>query len=215
MIVSSERNNLYTSKGGILFKSNDSTPRSSGRPRSEAAHRAILQAANDLLREDGFATLTVEAIAAKAGVSKATIYRWWSSKAAVVMDGFLAATVSNIPFPDTGSVKEDFRIQMYRVLDLFASQTGRTIAALIAQGQTDPELAVAFRERYLAARRTEAKQILERAIARGEIQPDIDTYVVLDALYGPLYYRLLVGHASLDVDFVNKLVDLVMVGISL
>lgn len=198
-----------------MFKSNDSTPRSSGRPRSEAAHRAILEAANDLLNEDGFAALTVEAIAAKAGVSKATIYRWWSSKAAVVMDGFLAATAPNIPFPDTGSVKEDFRTQMHTVVSLFASQTGRTIAALIAQGQVDEELAVAFRERYLAARRTEAKQILERGIARGELQPDIDLDVVLDALYGPLYYRLLVGHASLDIDFVNKLVNLVMEAISL
>lgn len=197
-----------------MFKSNDPTPRSSGRPRSEAAHRAILQAANDLLNEDGFAALTIEAIAAKAGVSKATIYRWWSSKAAVVMDGFLAATAPNIPFSDTGSVKEDFRTQMHTVVNLFASQTGRTIAALIAQGQVDEELAVAFRERYLAARRTEAKQILKRGIACGELQPDIDLDVVLDALYGPLYYRLLVGHASLDVDFVNKLVDLVMKAIS-
>lgn len=131
------------------------------------------------------------------------------------MDGFLAATAPNIPFPDTSSVKEDFRTQMHTVVCLFASQTGRTIAALIAQGQTDPELAVAFRERYLAARRTEAKQILERGITRGELQPDIDLDVVLDTLYGPLYYRLLVGHASLDVDFVNKLVDLVMEAISL
>jgi AcrR family transcriptional regulator len=196
-----------------MFESTNSTYRSSGRPRSQAAHRAILQAANELLSRDGFAALTVEAIAAKAGVSKATIYRWWSSKAAVVMDGFLAATAPTIPFPDTGSIREDFRHQMLMVVDLFASQTGRTIAVLIAEGQNDLELAEAFRFRYLAARRREAKHILERGIARKELRADLDLDIVLDAFYGPLYYRLLVGHAPLDVYFVNKLVDLVMIAI--
>jgi AcrR family transcriptional regulator len=104
----------------------------------------------------------MEAIASKAKVSKATLYRWWSTKAAVVMDGFLAANEPRILFPDTGSVREDIRHQMHRVVELFASQTGRTIAALIAEGQTDPELAEAFRSRWLSIRRIEAKQVLER-----------------------------------------------------
>ena len=197
-----------------MFESDNSVPRSPGRPRSQAAYQAILQAANELLSRDGFAALTVEAIAAKAGVSKATIYRWWLSKAAVVMDGFLAATAPKIPFPNTGSVREDFRSQMQIVLNLFTSQTGRTIAALIAEGQTNPDLAEAFRSRYLAARRVEAKHILERGIARGEIHADLDLDVILDALYGPLYYRLLVGHAPLNALFVNNLVDLIMTAIS-
>ena len=197
-----------------MSESIDSTSRLPGRPRSKAAHQAILQAANELLGCNGFASLTMESIAAKAGVSKATIYRWWPTKAAVVMDGFLAATVPTIPFPNTGSVREDFRRQMHSVVDIFTSKTGHTIAALIAEGQADPELAQAFRSRYLAARRKEAKHILERGIARQELRCDLDLDVVLDALYGPLYYRLLVGHAPLNADFVNMLVDLVMIAIS-
>ncbi len=198
----------------MRIKSASSTPGSLGRPRSEVARQAILEAANELLSSNGFSALTVEAIAAKAGVSKATIYRWWNSKASVVMDGFLAATAPNIPFPNTGSVREDFRRQMQTVVDLFNSPIGRTIAALIAEGQNDPELAEAFRSRYLAARRTEAKHILQRGIVGQELRSDLDLDVVLDALYGPLYYRLLVGHAPLDPHFVNMLVDLLMLAIS-
>lgn len=198
-----------------MVSSPASAPRPPGRPRSEAARRRILQAANELLTRDGFVALTMEAIASKAKVSKATLYRWWSTKAAVVMDGFLAANEPRILFPDTGSVREDIRHQMHRLVELFASQTGRTIAALIAEGQTDPELAEAFRSRWLSIRRIEAKQVLERGIARGELRSDLDDLdVVLDALYGPIYCRLLVGHAPLDADFVNRLADFVINGIS-
>jgi AcrR family transcriptional regulator len=192
---------------------NDPQSRPPGRPRSERAHRAILQAANELLENEGFAAVTVEAIAERAGVSKATIYRWWPNRAAVVMDGFLSIVSSEIPFPHTGHAREDIRIHMRRLSEAFSGNLGRTVAALIAEGQADPELAEALRSRWLSVRRTEAREILELGIERSELREDLDPEVAVDVLYGPIYYRMLVGHAPLDEDFADTLADHVFAGL--
>jgi AcrR family transcriptional regulator len=193
---------------------NDPQARSPGRPRSERAHRAILQAANELLAREGFAAVTMEAIAERAGVSKATIYRWWPNRAAVVMDGFLSTVSSEVPFPHTGHAREDIRIHMRRLAEAFSGKMGRTVAALIAEGQTDPELAEALRSRWLSVRRAEAREILELGIERGELREDIDLEVAVDVLYGPIYYRMLVGHAPLEGDFANALADHIFSGLA-
>ena len=193
---------------------NDPKARAPGRPRSERAHRAILRAANELLESDGFAAVTVEAIAERAGVSKATIYRWWPNRAAVVMDGFLSIVSSEVPFPHTGHAREDIRIHMRRLAEAFGGKMGRTVAALIAEGQADPELAEALRSRWLSIRRTEAREILELGIERGELRDDIDPEVAVDILYGPIYYRMLVGHAPLDGDFADVLADHAFAGLA-
>ena len=193
---------------------NDPQARAPGRPRSESAHRAILRAANELLERDGFAAVTVEAIAERAGVSKATIYRWWPNRAAVVMDGFLSIVSSEVPFPHTGHAREDIRIHMRRLAEAFGGKMGRTVAALIAEGQADPELAEALRSRWLSIRRTEAREILALGIERGELRDDIDPEVAVDVLYGPIYYRMLVGHAPLDGDFADALADHAFVGLA-
>jgi AcrR family transcriptional regulator len=192
---------------------NDPQSRPPGRPRSERAHRAILQAANELLENEGFAAVTVEAIAERAGVSKATIYRWWPNRAAVVMDGFLSIVSSEVPFPHTGHAREDIRIHMRRLAEAFSGNLGRTVAALIAEGQADPELAEALRSRWLSVRRTEAREILELGIERSELREDLDPEVAVDVLYGPIYYRMLVGHAPLDEDFADTLADHVFAGL--
>jgi AcrR family transcriptional regulator len=193
---------------------NDPKARAPGRPRSERAHRAILRAANELLESDGFAAVTVEAIAERAGVSKATIYRWWPNRAAVVMDGFLSIVSSEVPFPHTGHAREDIRIHMRRLAEAFGGKMGRTVAALIAEGQADPELAEALRSRWLSIRRTEAREILELGIERGELRDDIDPEVAVDVLYGPIYYRMLVGHAPLNGDFADALADHAFAGLA-
>jgi len=192
---------------------NDPQARSPGRPRSERAHRAILQAANDLLESEQFAAVTVEAIAERAGVSKATVYRWWPNRAAVVMDGFLSIVSSQVPFPHTGRAREDIRIHMRRLAEAFSGKIGSTVAALIAEGQSDPELAEALRSRWLSVRRAEAREILELGIERGELREDLDPEVAVDVLYGPIYYRMLVGHAPLDDDFANALADHIFSGL--
>jgi AcrR family transcriptional regulator len=188
-------------------------PRPPGRPRSERARRAILQAANELLESDGFAAVTVEAIAERAGVSKATVYRWWPNRAAVVMDGFLSTVSSEVPFPHTGHAREDIRLHMRRLTEAFSGRMGRTVAALIAEGQADPELAAALRSRWLSVRRAEAKEILELGIECGELREDLDLEVAVDVLYGPIYYRMLVGHAPLDDDFADALADHIFAGL--
>ncbi len=189
-------------------------PRPPGRPRSERARRAILQAANELLESEGFAALTVEAIAERAGVSKATVYRWWPNKAAVVMDGFLSTVSSEVPFPHTDCAQEDIRLHMRRLIKALGGKMGRTVAALIAEGQADRELAEALRSRWLSARRAEVKEILEHGMTRGELREDLDLEVAVDSLYGPIYYRLLVDHAPLEEDFAEALADHVFSGLS-
>jgi AcrR family transcriptional regulator len=193
---------------------NHPKPRPPGRPRSERARRAILQAANELLECEGFAALTVEAIAERAGVSKATVYRWWPNKAAVVMDGFLSTVSSEVPFPHTGCAQEDIRLHMRRLIKALGGKMGRTAAALIAEGQADPELTEALRSRWLSVRRAEAQRILEHGMACGELREDLDPEVAVDSLYGPIYYRLLVGHAPLEEAFADALADHVFAGLS-
>jgi AcrR family transcriptional regulator len=188
-------------------------PRPPGRPRSERARRAILQAANELLEGEGFAAVTMEAIAERAGVSKATVYRWWPNRAAVVMDGFLSTVSSQVPFPHTGHAREDIRLHMRRLTEAFGGKIGRTVAALIAEGQADPELAEALRSRWLSVRRAEVREILELGIERGELREGLDPEVAVDVLYGPIYYRMLVGHAPLDEDFADALADHIFAGL--
>ena len=184
-----------------------------GRPRSEPARQAVLRAAGDLLARDGFAAVTVEAIAAEAGVGKATIYRWWPGKAAVVMDAFLAATGPCAPFPDTGCLEEDLRGQMRALAQAFSGRAGVVMRGVLAEAQSDPEAAHAFRTRYLAPRRAETRRILERARERGQLCPHADLETAADALYGPLYYRLTAGHAPLDAAFVDALLALIFQGL--
>lgn len=157
----------------------------------------------------------MDAIAARAGVSKATIYRWWPNKAAVVTDSFLELTAPEINFVETGSVREDLRLQMRRLTHTFAGKSGRTIATLVAEGQTDPKVAEAFRSRWLSARREETRRVLQGGVARRELREDLDLEVAMDALYGPIYYRLLVGHLPLAEGFADVLVDYVWSGLTL
>lgn len=158
--------------------------------------------------------MTVEAIAERAGVSKATVYRWWPNKAAVVMDGFLSTVSSEVPFPHTDCAQEDIRLHMRRLIKALGGKMGRTVAALIAEGQADPELTEALHSRWLSVRRAEVKEILEQGMASGELRDGLDLEVAADSLYGPIYYRLLVSHAPLEEDFADTLADHVFAGLS-
>jgi AcrR family transcriptional regulator len=184
-----------------------------GRPRSERVRSAILRAARDLVERNPYPAVTIEAIAARAGASKATIYRWWPNKAAVVTDCFLELIAPEVHLVDTGSAREDLRQEMRRLAQVLASESGSIIAALIAEGQSDPESARSFREHWISRRREESRQALRRGVERGELRPDIDFEVTIDALYGPIYWRLLAGHVPLEEGFVDALVDHVMRGL--
>ena len=185
--------------------------RSPGRPRSEQSRRSILESTLKLLKEPGgFSELSIEAIAADANVGKTTVYRWWPTKAALVADAFSASADEELRFPDTGSVQSDMSLQIRRLIRIFRSNRGKVVAALIAGGQSDPELIEAFRERFLWPRRRQAYQTLQRAVDRGELPAGSDFDLILDSLYGPIYMRLLIGHQKLDEAFAERICDLVL-----
>jgi AcrR family transcriptional regulator len=159
---------------------------------------------------------TMEAVAARAGVSKATLYKWWPSRSAVAIDGFFARVRESVTVPDAASTGQALLFQVDALRVLFAeSACGPLMRSLIGQAQTDPDVGDALRERWLAPRRTVAERILRDGIAAGEVRADIDVSVTLDQLFAPLYYRLVFGHEPRSAAFARRLVDQVMVGIAI
>lgn len=186
-----------------------------GRPRSEKAHKAILDAAAELLLARGLSAVSMDAVAERAGVSKATIYRWWPTKETLALDALYTEWATVGPSPrDTGSLRGDLLALLRPWARLTSSRPyGRVIAALITEAQTDPVFATEYRQRVVEPRRDQARAVFRRAIERGEIPPDTKVEVALDLLYGPLYHRLLHGHAPLNDRFTQDVIDMALNGI--
>jgi AcrR family transcriptional regulator len=185
-----------------------------GRPRSDTARNAVLEATNSLLEEVGFSRLTMEGIAGRAGVGKATLYRWWPSKGAVAMEAFLAAVSPKIAFPHTDSAVADTTTQMLRLAQAYRGTSGRVVCELIALGQADPEILAAFIEGYMTPRRDAAKEVLRRGVLSGQIRADADLDLMVDALYAPIFHRMLLRHRPLDDAFVRRIAALVFSGLA-
>jgi len=183
-----------------------------GRPRSEQARQAILRSTLKVLGETGFSDLTIEEVADRARVGKATVYRWWPNKGALIADAFASSTTPRLHFPDTGSILTDMSRQMRQVIKIFRSPRGRIVSAILAAGQSDREVIAAFRERFLKPRRREAYETLRRGVRRGELRKDVDRDLLLDSLYGPIYMRFLIRHDRLTPEFVDRLCGLVLGG---
>jgi AcrR family transcriptional regulator len=197
--------------------------RGRGRPRSDQARRAILRAARELIRENGLAALTMEGIAAKAGVGKPTVYRWWPDRHAVAM----AALMEDGP-SESGPTLGEGRIprrrlstiqsleqHLKKVIEVFAQPVGRTVARMIAAADDDSELSKAFRNHFIVARREEGRALLLRAIELGEIRADLDVETALDMIYGALFFRLLLGHAPLNEALARQIVSEALRGMRL
>ncbi len=146
-------------------------PARPGRPRSERARLAILEAAADLLIDRGLAAATIEAIAGRAGVSKVTVYRWWPTRGAVLIDAYFHRYRGTIEFEDSGALEHDLTVQIRALIAAFNGRAGAAMAELIGQAQADPALAETLRTRWLAPRRESTTRILERGVERGEIRP--------------------------------------------
>ena len=183
--------------------------RSPGRPRSEKARKAVIRSTLSLLNRTGFHELSIEAVAAHAGVGKATVYRWWSNKAELVIDAFVSAVEKELRFPSAGPVLKSLHVQMRRWAVIFRSPLGQIVATVIGAGQSAPEILEAFRSHWVEPRRVEARRLLRQAMSDGEIRADIDPDTALDLLYGPLYLRLLLKHAPLDEAFVDMVFAIV------
>jgi transcriptional regulator with XRE-family HTH domain len=177
-----------------------------GRPRNVEAQKSILSASYELLLENGFQFVTVDKIAERAQVSKATIYKWWPNKAAVVMDGFLYAASKRLSVPDTGSAYNDILIHATNLTRFLTSKEGTIITQLLGEGQFDSGLADAYRDRYFRPRRLEARSLLEKGIDRGELKKNLNIDICIDLIYGPIFYRLLVTGQTLDEPYVQQLV---------
>jgi AcrR family transcriptional regulator len=184
-----------------------------GRPRSERARLAVLEAAADLLDEGGLGAASIEAIAGRAGVSKVTIYKWWPTRGAVAIDAYFHRDRQTGTFADTGDVRADLTAQIRVLLRAFRGRAGRIMAELIGQAQSDAVLADALRTHWIGPRRTATAAVLQRAVDRGELRPDIDIATVMDQLYGPVYYRLTMGHEALTPVLADTLVTSLLDGI--
>jgi AcrR family transcriptional regulator len=188
------------------------TPR--GRPRSQRAHQAILDATNEILEELGFVDLTIDEVAQRAGVSKTTIYRRWSTKGTLVFEAFSADFLALQPLPDTGSLRGDLLAALRAwIRAVKGTVRGRTLVGLIAEVQRDPELAEIWRERFIGPVRAHHRVMVDRAVARGELVPDAAPEVVLDVVYGAAYHRLLQSHLPLSDRFAQAVVDAATAGV--
>ncbi|MFI6640076.1 TetR/AcrR family transcriptional regulator [Streptomyces sp. NPDC050504] len=196
--------------------------------RSERSRRAILEAALALVGEVGYDKLTVESIASRAGVGKQTIYRWWPSKAAVLLDA--AGVFAESPpaedggaedggavaavFPDTGDLAADLKLVLRATVDEFHdARVEAPMRALTAAGATDPELGRTFTERYLAPALGLYEERLRVARERGEIGEDVDLRVAVEMLVGPLHHRWLHRTGPVTHEFAEALVNQVLGGI--
>jgi AcrR family transcriptional regulator len=197
-----------------MSQETDGSVMSRGRPRSEKAHEAILSAAAELLLARGLGAVSMDAVAERAGVSKATIYRWWPTKETLALDALHHEWTPARPSRKTGSLRRDLLALLRPWVRLVGERPyGRVIAALITEAQTNPVFAEQYLERFVEPRRAQVRPVLEEAIERGELPPTTDVELALDLLYGPLYHRLLHGHAPLNERFLRDLVGTVLAGL--
>ena len=184
-----------------------SSPAPRGRPRDPRTRAAILTAARALLERGGLTSVTIEAIAQKAEVSRPTIYRYWPNAPAVAMAAFLEATGASDAVKSPRAPLAALRAQLHALADAFTAPTGRSVAAMVAAAQSETELAKAFRNEFIARNRDATRALLERD--KSIAAPD-DIELSLDLIFGPLFYRLLMGHAPITHGFVDRLIDAVI-----
>jgi AcrR family transcriptional regulator len=193
-----------------MARQSQASPPARGRPRDPRTRAAILTAARALLERGGLTAVTIEAIAQKAGVSRPTIYRYWSNAPAVAMAAFLEASGAPDAARSARTPLAALRGQLHAVADAFAAPTGRSVAAMVAAAQSETELAKAFRHEFIARNRDATRLLLERCIEDRLVVPPADVELALDLIFGPLFYRLLMGHAPITRAFVDRLLDAVI-----
>jgi AcrR family transcriptional regulator len=184
-----------------------------GRPRSAAADEAIVDATLALLSEEGFDRLSMDGVACRAGVGKATIYRRWPSKEALVIE---AVARSTDPFPedDGGPVRERLVAVLDGMRQVSGTPAGRLLPCMVGATVSNPPLAAHYRAQILEPRRARIGEILRAGIASGELRPDLDVDVAIDTLVGALLYRIVFARDDLDEAHPARLVDEVLAGLA-
>ena len=188
----------------VKTKTNRNT-RPRGRPRDLTARAAILRAAAEILEEDGATALTMEGVAQRAGVGKPTIYRSWRNAQELAMAALIETQKAPAATRATASALDDLRAQLRKVAAVFSSRVGRNVAMMVAAADEETEISKVFRTHFILARREEGRALLQKAIEQHAVRGDIDFEAALDMIYGPLFYRLLVGHKPLTAEFTDSL----------
>jgi len=191
--------------------SEDGVARAAGRPRSDASHRAILEAAHAILVETGLKSFSIEAVASRAGVARTTIYRWWPDKSMLVNESFLNAFQPQLSFTQTDSPADDFRSLLASLAKALSGPDGRIAALVVAQAQSEPETQRMFLEEFSTPLRRHSTALLQAGIKRGQFRPDLDVARVLDAAIGAVYLRLLLGQ-TLERSWIMQLADTILRG---
>jgi AcrR family transcriptional regulator len=183
--------------------------------RRESSRLAILDSALSLCREEGYARLSIEAIASRAGVGKGTIYRWWPSKGAVLLEALDREAAGWAAFPDTGDLVADMRTTIKDVVRFQANPNfGPPFAALIAEAQQDPAIGPLLLERFFRPRRAPIVERLRRAQEVGQLPETLDVEAVLEVIFGALFHRLLLRSGPLDAAYASFVVDSIFAGTS-
>jgi AcrR family transcriptional regulator len=194
----------------VIATAAEPVSRAPGRPRSSEADDAILEAAIELFAETGFEGLTVEAVAARAGVGKATVYRRYSCKVELVAAACKAYADLGGESPDTGRLRTDLRALLGTLVRMLTTTAvGRVMPTLVADKVRVPELAAEQRA-LVREKRRRHRTVVERAVGRGELRPDVDPELVIDAVVGPVFYRFLVSDAPLTDAYLDSLADAVV-----
>ncbi|OUC97263.1 TetR/AcrR family transcriptional regulator [Streptosporangium minutum] len=184
-------------------------PHRRGADRTEAIMRTTLE----LGREIGYANLSIEAVAARAGAGKHTIYRRWSSKGALLLDSLLSLNGPGLDYPDTGDVVADLRAQIYAAVDLLAGASfGPLFQALIGEAQHDSRIAAALNERFIAPQADKTVARLKAARDQGQLSPGFDLDLAMAILSGPLYFQLLITQEPLTHEYVDRILDALFTG---
>jgi AcrR family transcriptional regulator len=157
--------------------------------------------------------MSIEGVAARAGVGKATVYRWWSSKGVLAVEAFMQAIAPSIGFRETASARADIEHQLNLLAKAYRGKAGEILKEMIGFSQSDAETREAFFVGYLKPRREAAKAALQRGIDQGEFRANLDPEVLVDALYGPLIYRMLTGYYPIDQKFINQIRQVAFEGI--
>lgn len=181
-----------------------------GRPRSRKSQKAILAATHALLNESGTGGLTIESIARRAGVGKPTIYRWWPTLADIVLEALLDLADTEIAVPESSSPRESLSLFLRKSMEALNRGSGVHLRFLMAQAQQDEAFRERFREHFVTARRKVLHSILLRATQAGRGAPVANRDLVVDMVFGAMWYRLLVGHAPLDEAFAEELTEAAM-----
>jgi AcrR family transcriptional regulator len=185
-----------------------------GRPRSEAAesHDAIMDAVYALLQERSVRDLSMEAVARQAGVGKPTLYKWWPSKASLILAMFHERMVHKVEAPDTASAEAIVRAKAHGLVDGFNGLFGKVMAELIAEGQHEPAILRDLNESLVSHRRGALVADIERGLSAGEFIDGTDPDLLVDMIFGPLFYRFLLRVGPLTLEYADSLVDAALEG---